>query len=315
MGVVKSFTGARVYGKDKPITTDPKEKADFAMIEIPDNIAIRLDNDTCVYCGIELSQVASTKEHVIARNFVPRGKLEGCWNLIVKACTSCNLRKSDLEDDISAISMLPDVYGEYGHDDESAAVEAARKAQRSYSRYTKKAVKDSHEKQTFVMPFGQEATFSFKFIGPPHIETSRLFSLAHFQLVGFFYWITFDKRSRRGRFWPGGFYPLVPALRTDWGNPVHRAFMDVVAQWEPRLIGTTADGFYKVAVRRNPDSDCWSWALEWNKNLRLVGFFGDKGIARNIASKFPKLEFRTVAEGIRVRTEIPLIETVDRLFS
>ena len=60
------------------------------MIEFPDNIAIRLDNVTYVYCVIELSQDESTEEHVIARNFVASGKLEGCWNLIVKACTSCN---------------------------------------------------------------------------------------------------------------------------------------------------------------------------------------------------------------------------------
>ena len=285
------------------------------MDKLNENIAITLNNHTCAYCGMELTQDAFTKDHVIARKFVPKGKLDGCWNLIVKACTLCNLRKSDLEDDISAISMLPDFYGRFGHDDESAAMEAARKAQGSYSRYTRKAVKDSHEERSFVIPFGQEASFSFKFIGLPQIENSRLFSLAHFQIAGFFYWFTFDDSSRRGKFWIGGFYPLVVTPRTDWGNPLQLAFTNEVEQWESWFIGTTADGFYRIAVRRNPDTDCWSWALEWNENYRLVGFFGDKGIAQDIASKFPKLEFRTIADGIRIRTEIPLKENVDSLFS
>ena len=284
------------------------------MNEIPGNIAIRLNNDTCVYCGTVLTQDMS-KEHVIGRRFVPKGKLQGSWNLIVKACKPCNGKKSDLEDDISAITMQPDAYGRHGHDDEATASEAERKAQSSYSRYTKKTVKDSQENKTVEMPFGQVGTASFNFLAPPQVEPERLFGLARFQLMGFFYWITFDTSSRRGGFWPGGFFPGPAVPRSDWGNPVHRAFMDAVVQWEPRVLACTADGFYKIAMRRYPDADCWSWALEWNKSLRLVGFFGDAQAAQGIASRFPKLEFHTVTQGWSLRRETPLDESEDRLFA
>src|SRR5438067_12808695 len=81
----------------------------------PHNRAIVLKNETCVYCGSELTAGNCTKEHVIGRKFVPKGKLHEEWNLIVRACTSCNHTKSDLEDDISAISLPPDACGETGN--------------------------------------------------------------------------------------------------------------------------------------------------------------------------------------------------------
>ena len=285
-----------------------------AMHKLPDDKAIKLNNDNCAYCGIGLAKDASTKEHVIGRKFVPKGKLNGCWNLIVKACKSCNLQKSDLEDDISSITMLPDVYGRYGHDDEEATLDAVRKAQRSISRYTKKTVRNSTLESSIKTTFGQMVTATVNFVGPPHVDKERVFRLACFQLMGFFYWITFDATRRRGGFWPGGFSPVMAAARSDWGNPVHRAFMDAVVQWEPRVLGTTADGFYKIAIRRFPNEDLWSWALEWNKNLRVVGFFGDIQTAQQIASTFPKLEFRVVGEGMSMREEVPLNESEDRLF-
>lgn len=284
------------------------------MYELPYNTVVKLNNDTCVYCGIGLSKDTASKEHVIGRKFVPKGKLHGCWNLIVKACKSCNLKKSDLEDDISAITMLPDIYGRYGHEDEEATLDAVRKADGSISRHTKKAIRNSTVKSTIRTTFGQMVNATINFIGPPQVENERVFGLAYLQLMGFFYWITFDKGRRVGGFWPGGYSPLSAAFRSDWGNPVHRAFTDTVVQWEPRVLGTTADGFYKIVIKRNPTEECWSWALEWNKSLRIVGFFGDKQTAQQIASTLPKLEFREVGEGLSMREETPLNEGEDRMF-
>ena len=77
--------------------------------ELPTSYIIRLDNITCPYCGIALTNETSSKEHVIGRHFVSKGTLHGNWNLIVNACNSYNGIKSDLEDDISAITLQPDV--------------------------------------------------------------------------------------------------------------------------------------------------------------------------------------------------------------
>jgi hypothetical protein len=67
----------------------------------------------CPYCGVALSKENSTKEHVLARKFVPKGTLNNQWNLILNACRCCNNSKSDLEDDISAITMQPNMRGDH----------------------------------------------------------------------------------------------------------------------------------------------------------------------------------------------------------
>lgn len=287
--------------------------------ELPDKTVIRLDNVTCVYCGATLTKETSSKEHVIGRRFVPKGKLDGYWNLIVNACRTCNGIKSDLENDISAITMQPDLFGRYGHEDEAGVSEAKRKAKNAFSRRTKKPVKDSHEQMTVKMPLGKGASISFGFTSPPQTDRQRVFELARLQTMGFFYWITFDQDSKRGYWWPGGFYPVLDANRADWGNPVHRAFADSVVEWEPRVFASNADGFYKISIRKHPEADCWSWALEWNHSKRVIGLCGDRQAAQDVAARFPKLKAQTISQGpdatFGYRAETPLPESEgDKLF-
>ena len=277
------------------------------MNELPSNAPVRLHNSTCVYCGIALTPDVCTKEHVIGRRFVPKGKLQGNWNLIVNACKPCNRRKSDLEDDISAVSLQSDAWGRFGHGDEEAILEATRKGARSKSRRTDRPVKDSHEERTVKIPFGRSVNITIGFTSPPQVDDCRLFELAHFHLVGFFYLITFDEIHQRGGYWPGGFYPLLASPRSDWGNPLNLAFMKTVIQWEPRLFGCTAGGFHKIAIRRHPDEDCWSWALEWNRNYRLVGLFGDERAARETVSTFSRIRPHALGEGTGVTVQSPTV--------
>lgn len=285
---------------------------------LPHNRAIHLDNITCVYCSTALNKDTTTREHVIGRRFVPKMKLHGYWNLIVNACRACNGTKSDLEDDISAITMQPDAFGRHAHDDVEAMKDGQRKAQKAVSRRTKKPVKDSSEQMTIEVSFAPGITMSFSLTGPAQTDQRRVFGLARLQLMAFFYWITYDKSTRRGRFWQEGFYPVFEARRSDWGNPVHQAFMEAVVGWEPCVLASNADGFYKVAIRKHPSAACWSWALEWNHAMRVAGFFGEKQAAQAVAAQFPKLELKTVSTGpdhvTRRRREIPLDEGDDKLF-
>lgn len=282
---------------------------------VPPNKAVRLANVVCPYCGAALTKETRNKEHVIGRRFVPKGKLHGNWNLIVNACRTCNGLKADLEDDIAAITMQPDTFGRFGHDDPSGAAEAARKAAKSYSRRTKKLVKDSHEQMTITMPFGTGATFKFGFTGPAQLDRDRIFELARLQVAAFFFWITYKPDRKRGYWWPGGFYPVLEASRGDWGNPVHQAFSEAVVDWEPRVMACNADGFFKLALRKHPDADCWSWALEWNHALRVIGFCGNEQAARDVAKRFPKLQGHLISQGENVtigyRTETPLPDDAD----
>lgn len=107
-----------------------------------------LQNVTCCYCRTSLADVPSNKEHVIEKNFVPKGSLQKSWNLIAQACVSCNTRKSDLEDDMALLSLQH--YPFDGTDPESdAAVRGCfKKASRTYSRHAKKPVSKSTEERT-----------------------------------------------------------------------------------------------------------------------------------------------------------------------
>jgi 5-methylcytosine-specific restriction endonuclease McrA len=85
----------------------------------PADKPLRLRNATCVYCGVEFGpEEKRTKEHVIAREFVPVVDFNGQWNLIVNACCSCNNEKADLEGEIAALTMQPDVLGRFATGDE-----------------------------------------------------------------------------------------------------------------------------------------------------------------------------------------------------
>lgn len=285
---------------------------------LPANRVIVLKNETCVYCGRQHTPETRTKEHVIGRRFVPRGALDGWWNLIAFACRVCNGKKSDLEDDLSALTMQPTPLGAHPVDDDRLRAESSRKG-RSVSRRTGKPVAASRETIEVKMPFGPGVNFTFTLVAAPQVDPQRAFELARLQLMGFFYFLTYNKEDGRGFFWPHTFSPFASALRSDWGNAHFVAFADAVKEWEPRLVGTTADGYFAVAIRRHPSAETWSWALEWNMGYRLIGFFGEREPAQAIVDAFPPLPMQAGHEdangGWRVRTEVALEESEDQLFS
>lgn len=257
----------------------------------------------------------STKEHVIGRRFVPAGKLDGEWNLIVRACAPCNREKADLEDDISAITMQPDAWGQPAVADPDLTAGAQRKAQGSKSRRTKKSVEESSERLSVDLPLGPGIQMTLGLTSPPQPDNDRLFRLSLFHSRAFFYWITYNETSRKGGFWPGSFFPVLFAMRPDWGNPIHRSFMDAVFEWELKVLGTGAGGFFKVAIRCHPTTTCWSWAYEWNQNLRVIGFFGEEAPAQAIVNAFPSLGWVMIPQSGRYRRETHLLVEDDKLFS
>lgn len=286
--------------------------------ELPANRAILLDNRTCVYCGKGVELRDSTKEHVIGRRFVPRGTLDRSWNLIVRACTHCNSAKAELEDDISAITLHGNCWGGVGDVDDKVLSEIHRKSKGCVSRLTGKPVKDSQERFTFEVPVAQDAKFTFNFVSPPQIDENRIYELARMHIGAFFYFITYDKTSQIGHFWPEGFYPLIAVHKGDWGHPAHKAFMKSVVHWEPRWIGCGAGDYFCSIIRRHPSETCWAWALEWNKYYRIMGFFGERKPAQIITDTFPSHDIITMGSGdgwsVKYRMEQPLEEKDDILF-
>jgi hypothetical protein len=278
-----------------------------------------LENITCPYCAADLGPANSDRDHLIGRRFVPRGSLDRSWNLILQACKVCNNRKSDLEDDISAITMQPDAAGRFARDDERLVVDAQRKSAKSISRLSGKTVLASSETvsiKTDLMP-GVKSEFTFE--GPPQLGHERAMELARFHLSGLFYWLTFQESESKGYYWLGDGFLLQVSTREDWGNDEAVGFMNLVSKWQCRLVVSAADGFFKAAFRRHPDDKtCWSWALEWNERVRTVGFLGDSAVVHEIAMSLPKLRRQSLetSDGrkFRFRTESALSPDLDCLF-
>lgn len=147
------------------------------MQDLPTNKATRLDNVSCIYCG-DTGDVSNplTDEHVIGRRFVSKGSFVSGWSFIARACQRCNNEKADLEDDISAITLLPDLGN--GHEEADLAALALRKARGSRSRRTKKLVIDSYEENKISGKLMQSVDVSFGFVAPPQLERGRVRRLA-----------------------------------------------------------------------------------------------------------------------------------------
>ena len=276
-----------------------------------------LDNATCIYCGTPLSSQNRTKEHVIGRRFVPTGSLDGQWNLIAGACSCCNGRKADLEDDISAITMA--ALAKSPSIPNSAQEKIARKLTKSHSRRTGKPVSQSTESLSIEGKLNPSCTVSFGLIGPPQVDEQRAYQLAQCHAMGLFYYLTYNQEAAKGGFWPGEFLPLSHVSSHDWGNTLHRAFMQEVAAWHPRLLVTTAAGHFKAAIRKHPSSECWSWALEWNGAHRLIGFFGAREAAETVSNSLPRPQMKIIHQDAhmtrRCRMEVPLMEDEDIMFA
>jgi hypothetical protein len=282
---------------------------------LPPNRPIRLRNATCVYCGRNFSQgLRRTKEHVIARQFVPDGAFENEWNLIAWACDVCNGRKAALEDHVSAVTMQPTVLGEFARTEGRLMSTAARKGRRAYSPLTGKPTSESNERVTIEAALGPGLTLQVHGIAAPQLDLRFAFQLAAFQVAGFFYYVTFDDRTRVGMIPLGDFEPAGIAVKSDWGNPRFRGFQDSIRSWRPVFYGTTAKDFFKIVIREAPGQDVAAWALEWNSNYRLVGYFGDPTAVRAALAALPRPHARRVNQTTVLRTEVPITAEDDHLF-
>lgn len=258
-------------------------------MELTHNQPTRLRNARCAYCNADFSRNDEPqKEHVIGRLFVPKGSHDRQWNLHLNSCHECNQRKSNLENDISAITMISQL--SVGAEDEILLSEASRKS-RTKSNRTGKPVADSAETFRSEHAFGN-AKMSFSFSAPPQVENDRMFALARYQLAGFFFMITYKKDKEMGVLWPGHYLPMGVVRRQDWGNKTKASFSQATKDWSLRFAAGTSSGYYCALIKKHPAHELWSWALEWNQNFRLFGFFGDKELAKKIVSDFavPKRE-------------------------
>ena len=284
---------------------------------LPHNQPTRLRNVRCAYCNAEFTGDEPEKEHVIGKNFVPKGSHQQWWNLHLNSCHKCNQKKSRLENDISAITMQQP-FASQSDLDVNLASEAKRKSV-TISQRTGKPVKDSTEEIKIKQNLGKNVTLSFGFSSPPQVDPNRMFQLACFQLVGFFYLLTYCNEAKLGKCWVGVYAPIAAVPRSDWGNANITSFSNATSAWDMKIGGApTSNGYYQFLIKKNGQNLLWSWAIEWNKQYRLYGFFGDKTLIQQVNGTLEKnilsSPIKNDDEVYHHRFEIPLQEDKDQFF-
>lgn len=270
-------------------------------------------NQHCLYCGVFVgigAEVESDKEHLIARRLTPTGLMRGAnaFNLIFRACCLCNAEKARIEDRVSALTLLTSP----GRDDPAVDAEARRKAANSCDIRHGRPIETVRNDVT--LDFG--GVIKMTMTSPAQLSRSDAERLAFHHVQGLFSLITSQnpRRHDQTRLLPlehFGFFGFWPYR--DWGNV---QLQEIIrrAHGLPRLAEiTTADGFFRAALRRETPGSPWFWALEWNQNIRLAGWIGERHEPPSLFTDLPVLKWRQIGPGLRMREEIPLAETAEDL--
>lgn len=273
-----------------------------------------LSNACCLYCGQLVTgpdAVQSDKEHLIARNFGPLGSMDGHqFNFIFRACRACNARKAAAERHVSSVTL----FNSPGRATDSRANAAAERKGNSDFHPGKRGVRiqDAGEELKIEMQRG-DMSMSFGMSAPPRLDRSDAGEVCFSHIQGLFSLITTtDYRDpEQIRLLPQDqfiWYDMY--THQDWGNPQAVGLAHRVRDWECLANIESADGYFKATMRCSEAG--WFWALEWNKQLRLVGGIGQGPM--QVFEHLPSEEWMPTPRG-RMRREVPLDPATDILFA
>jgi hypothetical protein len=96
----------------------------------------------------------------------------------------------------------------------------------------------------------------------------------------------------------------------DWGNPRAVEIATRVQDWECLACIVSAQGYFKATLRRS--KQCWFWALEWNRQLRLLGGISDSRMP--LFEGLPPEKWIPTPQG-RMREQVPPDPASDTLFT
>ena len=277
-------------------------------------------NMWCLYCGEYLGAnvpINSNKEHLFAREFVPKGKFSGsCFNFIFRSCTSCNTEKSSYERHVSSLTLINTP--ERSKDEDVNRI-AMHKASNDYHPDRPgKLVINTNEKHSVSL--GESIKLGM--VSPPQLndEFVKKLSLCHVQ--GMFSLLTSKdpqcsdslRLLPANQFWYFDAFP-----EQDWGNEHLVEISKRVSDWPCHCNISTAGGFIKVVMRKSLESGGgWFWALEWNKYLRVVGGISLPNEPQDVFLDLPDLRWKSLGlqngAYTRYRQEQPLHESQDILF-
>jgi len=276
-------------------------------------------NQYCLYCGRFVgagSTLISDREHLIARNFVPTGKLHASsFNFIFRACRECNDRKGDAERHVSSVTLLN---SPRRLDDPAIDQIARRKGSGDYSP-TGQGIRIGEEVHRHTIEFAmQGATLGFEMVAPPQLDPERAGLLAFHQIQALFSMVTTTNLTdpQAIRILPiDQWHQLGLFEWRDWGNPWLRTLEQRTKKWREAAIIDTAYGYFKAVLRRGSDEEGWFWALEWNQCVRVAGCIARPKEIPTAFRDLPQLPWQLLPDGKgRIREEVPLVDGEDTLF-
>lgn len=271
-------------------------------------------NACCLYCGTSLrspSPPESDKEHLIGRNFVPKGTMgDQQFNFIFRTCRRCNARKAVAERHVSSVTL----FNSPGRFENAQVNEVAIRKGKSDFHPKKKGVRieDAYE-HCFLSTSLGPGSIEFGMIAPPQLEKNLAKNAAFSHIQGLFALLcTEDYRD-----------PLKMRLLSldqflwfdyyfynDWGNPQAIEIANRVLGWDCYANIVSAKGYFKAIMRRCDEG--WFWALEWNRQLRILG--GISSSRMKLFEVLPDEDWTRTPQG-RIRRDTPLNAKVDNLFS
>lgn len=271
-------------------------------------------NICCVYCGVSLrgpDAPYSDKEHLIARNFVPKGTMDGQpFNFIFRACRQCNARKADAERHVSSITQ----FNSPARLEDARVDDAAiRKGKNDYHPSKKGIlIQDSHEKLSLNYSTGS-MSIEFGMVAPPQLNMNKAGEVAFSHVQGLFTLICSEDYNDplKMRLLPQEQFIWYGCYTSDdWGNPQVVEIANRVNDWKCLANIVSAEGYFKAILRRSDEG--WFWALEWNRHLRLVG--GISSSSMKVFEKLPDESWIQTPTG-RMRKNVPHKAESDLLFS
>ncbi len=158
-----------------------------------------------------------------------------------------------------------------------------------------------------------DMSMSFGMTGPPQLDRGNAGEVCFSHIQGLFSLITTTdfRNPEQIRLLPQDqfiWYDMY--THQDWGNPQAVELAHRVRYWECLANIESADGYFKATMRCSEAG--WFWALEWNKQLRLVGGIG-KG-PMQVFGHLPSEEWMPTPKG-RMRRQVPLDPATDILFA
>lgn len=271
-------------------------------------------NQHCLYCARFVgpgAEIESDKEHLINRRIAAPGLMGGAksFNFIFRACKPCNEEKARIEEHVSAVTLLTSP----GRTDPVIDAAARSKAAASFDRRHRRPI--AEVRNNFKIVMGQ---FTFGLTSAAQLDPNavRLLALRHIQGLFSLVATRDPRRAETTKVLSGhefGFFATYPYR--DWGNPQLLEIVRRVEGYERAADVTTADGFFRASLRPGPNGAPWFWALEWNQNLRVVGWIGNPKEPPAPFRELPPLTWHRLRTSDRIRHETPLpYDAEDPLF-